>query len=748
MRYLLRPEPFFKILFILAVLLVSHGVSIASEGEVTIIDGRHYSNVFGETRNYRVFLPPGYTANPAKRYPVIYFFHGWSQRYFGSSNPYGDFDKGDDNGGDNIAAFVAGHDVIVVKADGYNRSPDEKYYVRPYNVTPVETYRQFPIYFPELVDHIDTHYRTIADREHRGISGLSMGGFMTFWIGGKYPHLVSAAGNFCGSAEFEVGPKDFPVEYRHLDMYRNYDGIKLRLHYGDKDFIRGYHEDLNKVWPQVMDNYEFKVFDAAHSTCGMGEMLGFILKTFENPPAKPSRWHHTDVYPVFTVWNYQIMTDRTVPGFTVLENVDQRGFRSSVRTFLPDGELLPSVKVTVKTPPLYEPDQEYIINDYDIRTAKFSQRPLRADHDGRLVIELDGGGHDVGINKKSDKPNLTIASVNVQGKGWATTTEKTTLTLVILNKGQSAASNIRATLSATRPSAQIAEGEVTIGNIGVNRTATSSMSFTVKIDTVEIEKFRLTLRDDKKNEWIEFFEVPLQPKLTGIKDFEIADGKELIVASSGNSSDTVKLGAGNGDGVANPGESIVIVVRDQGKLWRTDLVGKDPHINPYGIVIRRSDSWSSFDHVGASAKYDVPLISSDCPQNHRLQFAAEYWLPEYPLHIIKRGIVSFEVKGKDTTPPIAGAIQITGDNVLWIKLYDGSIIRNVTATLVDEKDPAKTVKINLADEGRDGDRTADDVIFSRTIPSQVFGIFKVAIDAEDAAGNKLKYEPEESFVVH
>ena len=112
---------------------------------------------------------------------------------------------------------------------------------------------------------------------------------MTFWIGGKYPHLVSAAGNFCGSPEFEVGPKDFPIEYRHLDMYKNYDGMNVRLHYGDKDFIRGYHADLNRVWPQVMDNYDYKVFDAAHSTCGMGEMLGFILNTFENPPPVPSR---------------------------------------------------------------------------------------------------------------------------------------------------------------------------------------------------------------------------------------------------------------------------------------------------------------------------------------------------------------------------------------------------------------------------------------------------------------------------
>ena len=66
--------------------------------------------------------------------------HGWSQRSFGDGGQaYASFDKGDQNNGDNIANFVSAHEVIVVKSDGYNRSADEKYYVRPYNIGPVET---------------------------------------------------------------------------------------------------------------------------------------------------------------------------------------------------------------------------------------------------------------------------------------------------------------------------------------------------------------------------------------------------------------------------------------------------------------------------------------------------------------------------------------------------------------------------------------------------------------------------------
>ena len=250
-------------------------------------------------------------------------------------------DEGASNNGDNIASFVATHDVIVVKPDGYNRKPQEEYYLRPYNISPVETYRQYPLYFPELVKYIDSNFRTIADRDHRAISGLSMGGFMTFWISGKYPYLVCAAGNFCGSAEFKIGPGDFPVEYRHIDMAKNYAGLNVRLNYGNKDFIRCYHRDMNRVWPQLMDNYEYKIYEAEHTTCGLGEMFEFIMDTFKDPPAKPEKWNHIDVYPDFSVWDYDISSDRDVPGFTVLENVDKGGFRCTVREHLPDGEVMP-----------------------------------------------------------------------------------------------------------------------------------------------------------------------------------------------------------------------------------------------------------------------------------------------------------------------------------------------------------------------------------------------------------------------
>ena len=676
--------------------------------------------------------------------------HGWSQRYFGSSNPYADFDKGDENKGDNIANFVLAHEVIVVKSDGYNRSADEKYYVRPYNIGPVETFRQFPLYYPELIDYIDTHYRTLADREHRAISGLSMGGFMTFWIGGKYPHLFSAAGNFCGSPEFEVGPKEFPVEYRHLDMYKNYGGMKLRLNYGDKDFIRGYHQDMNRLWPQLMDNYESNIYDAEHSTCGMADMFSFLLKTFENPLAKPGQWDHIDVYPKFSVWDYNISSDRIVPGFTILANVDKRGFSCSVREFLPDGELLPFVNLLITTPALYEKNQLYIINDVDIKTRKSSQKTIASDHAGRLSISVNGSTHEIGINKKIDKPNISIAAVEIGNMDWATHQKDVKLTISLLNKGLSTAKNIKAKLSPTRNNATITQSESGFGSIAINEIKAGKVSFAFRVepDSIEIEKFKLTIQDDNKNEWIEFFEIPIKKDLPEIKNFAIADGREFMVAKGGNDSATVLLGTGNGDGVANPGESIVLLVKDQGKYWRTCLSTPDPFINPFGVNARRSDYWGNFDYVGGSAKYNIPLLSSACPENHEIEFFAEYWLPQYPLHIIKQGVIKIKVKGKDSTSPKINWVQIPGDNIIQVRVYDGSKIQYVKATLVLKSDSTKSFAVELKDDGMGGDRAESDNVFSKKISDQKFGFYKVIIEAADSFGNKSVDEVPGEFILH
>lgn len=716
----------------------------------TIFDQQHYSNVMGENRNYRVFLPPSYSSDTTRRFPVIYFMHGWGQRYFGDgTDAYASFDKGNDNNGDNIANYVARHNVIVVKSDGYNRRRDEEYYVRPYNVTPVETYRQFPPYFPELIHHIDQHFRTLSNRNHRGISGLSMGGFMTYWIAAKYPHLFSAAGSFCGSPEFEVGPVAMPIEYRHIDMYKNLEGVNVRLHYGDKDFIRDYHHDMNLVWPQLMNNYSYKVFDAEHSTAGLGEMFDFILNTFKNPPKAPEKWSHTDVYPAFSVWGYDVSTDRSVPGFTTLEDVNKRGFRCAVRQHVPDGELLTSTQVAITTPPIYQKNTEYIINDIDLRTGISVSRKVRAGADGKLQITINGGNHEIGINAASDGPELAIATAKLEGTAWITAGEETKLHVQLLNKGNRKANKISTTLRGFRNNLQVTTPAQNLTQLEINAIGGKPLTFSFKVnDTVEVVKFLLEMRDGSNNQWTEDITFPVRKNLPAFQQVSIADGRSVTVVNGGTGQQKLVLGKGNGDGIANPGESIVVLVNDSNKLYRTDLLVSGNYVNPFGTNVRRSDTWTNFDHVGASAKYDVPLIAGNTPQNHLINMLAEYWVAEYPFHHTRRGLVSIRVSGEDKTPPIIDHVEVGPDNKLSIKVTDGSKISEVRAKLILKKDSSKTVDLSPADTGKNGDQVPNDNVFSISIPEQRFGIYRVIVEAKDEHENAVVEEWNKEVVVH
>jgi S-formylglutathione hydrolase FrmB len=705
--------------------------------QTRILDLEHKSKILGEVRHYRVFLPPDYEVDTGKRYPVVYFFHGWGERYnVGTREGAGGYDSGNDYGGDNIANFVEKNDVIVVKWDGYNpRAPDEKY-VRPYNIGPVETYRQFPLYFPELVDYIDSHYRTIPDRDHRGVSGLSMGGFMAFWIGGKYPQLVGSVSNFMGSAEFVVGPKAFPSEYLHTDMYLNYEGVRTRLVMGTKDFIRWYHARMNRVWDFALSNYEHETFEWDHGTPGMAKQLGFHMNAFEHPLPKPELWHHIDVYPSFDVWGYSITSDRHRSGFTVLQNVTRSGFRSSVREWLWDGQTLPSVRLDIATDASYRAGSEYDIVDVNLRTQEIRNEKLRSDDNGRLHIQSDGDLHEVGI-LESANPILTMAGVSIDNGPWAKAGSSVELGVRLLNKGTAPALDISAVLNSPNPGVTIPKSQARIPRLapGEILAVKQAFNFLVQDPDRAVVRFELLLQDAGGRSWRVPFVVTLFPDAGGLQDVQIADGRRVRVQVKGNQIEERLLGIGNGDGEVNPGESVVVLVRDQGELRMASLYSSDPCVNPSGLSLRYSDYWGEYDHVGGSAKYSMPTISSKCPAGHELLFFAEYLVPHAPEHISKCGVLRIKLKGADTTAPKARSAELLPGNILEVQVIEGGTVADATATIVRTEDPSFEVVVKLNDGGVGGDRAAGDTYFNATVPDLPAGQYRLTVTMTDKAGN-------------
>lgn len=723
-----------------------------SSGEKPIIkDNYHYSAVFAGNRAYRIFLPPDYEKNTDKRYPVIYFFHGWAQRYFGSwGEGYSNYDMGDENNGDNIEKFVQENDVIVVKVDGRNQFSIEELNITPWNVSSVQTFRQFPQYFKELVKYIDTHYRTISDREHRAVSGLSMGGFMTFWLAAKYPDMISAAGSFCGSSEFMAGPVEFPVRYAHADVYDNLKAVHVRLNNGTRDRLRFYHRDQNRYLDNVLPQYQYHVYEASHITCGMGDMFSYILDGFENPLPLPDRWDYIDIYPFFEVWDYKIETSRNRPGFTILEDVDEEGFKFSVRNFLPDGELMPNVSAKVVTAPIYEPNHPFHITDIDLTSDVKRSYLIKSNKRGELVIEMNGSLHHIGITEDASTPILCISDVSVQNMPWAMTGKELTLSISLLNKGPGNASKISVELLPLSEGLEIQAGKGKLKQLTSLSEAELKSKFraTNTKEGVDIAKFQLRINDGEGNAWEEEFELRFKDPVDELTDFIIADGLEMTVVKAAVDSVTEIVGSGNGDGIANPGENIVIIVEDDGKYNRTHAETLNSNINPNQTHIRPYDPWQEYDHIGGAAKYSAPLISSNTPEGEVVKFHTEYWIPGDTSgeHISKKASVSITVQGSDETAPQVEWLQILTNDRIEARVYDGGSVEKVVASFIPNKEKSTMRYVNwdgtpegftleLVDNGEHGDKVAGDGIFSRSIINRSSYFYDLKVATTDGYGN-------------
>jgi S-formylglutathione hydrolase FrmB len=621
---------------LLAALLLLLASSTASAAEALIQDRTHDSQVFGETRNYRIFLPPDY-ATSGKRYPVIYWFHGWSERHNKPvDNPKDrNYDVGTDYGGDNISAYVGAHDVVVVKWDGYNpRTPDEKY-PRPYNISPVETRRQFPLYFPELVDYIDANYRTIADREHRATAGLSMGGFMSFWVAGKYPDMISSASNFMGSSEFLVGPMGFPSEYRHDDFADNYDGVRTRLVTGTKDFIRFYHQQMIAIWKYLRPGFETEEFDFDHGTPGIAKDFDFHMQAFADPLPKPAVWTHADVYPNFTIWDWSVVSNRRQPGITRLESVSKTGFRSAVREWLPSGNTMPQVQLTIATPRLYGQLKPYTVTMVRLRDGQTRRITVKADIEGRLKFKLDGDDYEVGITGAQPEPIVTLTGYRIESGSWATAGMPVKASVRFTNKGTAATKALTLRWETPNPLVQIDTPQAALKPMLPGASAEASLAFTVKDGERMATKFFAT---DGAHPLP--LEIPLFPAAPMAADFQIADGRALTVYQHAVETKIELVGDGNGDGRANAGERIAIAFPDQDGVRLAELFTNDKCVDN---STRVSDVWGAYDHVGASVKYSLPLIRATCPAGHIVQFMARVQLPDKPNHKVKYGVVQFAV---------------------------------------------------------------------------------------------------------
>ncbi|HWU12707.1 MAG TPA: alpha/beta hydrolase-fold protein [Caulobacter sp.] len=184
--------------FAMAVLLAVCGVdarAASPAGAPTAADARSVTierikvhgaalegNLEGEAadRDVVVYLPPGYTQDPTRRYPVVYALHGYGLTVDGFAGLLQAPRTVE-------GAFASGAPgMIVVLPDTQTLHNGSMY------SSSVTTGDWEGFLTRDLVAYVDAHYRTIADRRSRGLAGHSMGGYGVARIGMKYPGTFGA----------------------------------------------------------------------------------------------------------------------------------------------------------------------------------------------------------------------------------------------------------------------------------------------------------------------------------------------------------------------------------------------------------------------------------------------------------------------------------------------------------------------------------------------------------------------------
>jgi enterochelin esterase family protein len=147
------------------------------------------------TRQIAVHLPPDYDAQASRRYPVIYWLHGFSG--FGlQATRDTPWVPSLPRSMDRVIAGGA-PPAILVMADGWTRFGGAQFLNSEAN----GLYEDSIV--ADLVAFVDGRYRTLAEPAHRGVNGKSSGGYGAMVLGMRHPEVYGATASHSGDSAFE-----------------------------------------------------------------------------------------------------------------------------------------------------------------------------------------------------------------------------------------------------------------------------------------------------------------------------------------------------------------------------------------------------------------------------------------------------------------------------------------------------------------------------------------------------------------
>ena len=174
-------------------------IEMAAPGEGTNIQVdtiEVMSQAMGRPIKNVVVMPKKYFGKHVadEQYPVLYLLHG-------AMGCYSDWSEKTD-----LKPLADRYECIIVCPDG-----QDSWYLD----SPVDPKMQFETYVSkELVEYIDSHYRTYPNRYMRAITGLSMGGHGALSLAWKHPDVFWSCGSMSGCTDITKYPNNWRIKER------------------------------------------------------------------------------------------------------------------------------------------------------------------------------------------------------------------------------------------------------------------------------------------------------------------------------------------------------------------------------------------------------------------------------------------------------------------------------------------------------------------------------------------------------
>ena len=251
-------------------LLVLH-CALAQSNYPVIVECSMHSDTLACDKNYCIYLPPSY-GDESKSFPVLYLLHGLTD------NNTAWRDKGAvENIATKIFADGGAQEMIIVMPDAGTT------YDGYFNC---DGWHYESFFFSEFIPYIEGKYRIKADKAHRAIAGLSMGGGGTTGYALRHSEMFSSAyamSALMGMVENTWISRDpdprrrvfmqSAVDYNNIAIVENSDriqrdgiaSVRWFIDVGDDDFLFDNNMDFIRAMRKQRISYQLRVRDGGHT---------------------------------------------------------------------------------------------------------------------------------------------------------------------------------------------------------------------------------------------------------------------------------------------------------------------------------------------------------------------------------------------------------------------------------------------------------------------------------------------------